>query len=89
MRGMVALILLLVAGCGAKPVDEDEFRSWIGKPVADVQARLGPADEHVLSDRSMLWKGKVVGRDGKKRKWAGLNYNFDNMLVIEASVSHD
>jgi hypothetical protein len=77
------------AGGGAKSVTEDEFRSWIGKPVDEVQARLGPADEHALPDRSMIWKDKVVGKDGEKRKWAHINYNFDNMRVILASVSPD
>jgi hypothetical protein len=70
-------------------VTVDEFNTYIGKTTDQVLARVGPAGEHVLSDRSMIWKDKVVGKDGEKRKWAHINYNFDNMRVILASVSPD
>jgi len=85
MRVLTALFLLLVIGCGQGAVTEDEFRSFVGKRVEDVVARLGPPDEHHPAENWYLWRDRVPdARTGKKHKQAIINYAGGSMRVTEA-----
>jgi hypothetical protein len=87
MRTLIALILLLMAGCGGGAVTEDEFLGFIGRPAGDAVARLGKPDQH--EGLSMHWRDRVVGPDGKKRKDARVSYDATTGKVWDAYVTAD
>jgi hypothetical protein len=87
MRTLIALILLLMAGCGGGAVTEDEFHALRGRPVGDAVRRLGRPDED--DPLRMAWKGRVRKKDGSAYRKAEVGYNGESMRITFTSLTTD